>query len=154
MGQTMTSVAPYDHFRPEKEDYPDGIYRVVGTNEGTATLVQVADADSVRVNTGRIITVAYDELNDFELAENPDGNRPLRTRITSKFQMAYWSFRVFIQQLVAHPLPSAIALTTLLAGRFGEPILPIPDTGFGVLIIAGSLGLAYIGSGRLQRHRS
>ncbi|WP_226005891.1 hypothetical protein [Natrinema salinisoli] len=70
----MDSLAMRDHCRPIAGDYPDGIYRVVGTGEDTVTLFRVGDAEGRRVNTGEIVTVRDREFEAFEPAENPDGN--------------------------------------------------------------------------------
>ncbi|QLK25614.1 hypothetical protein HYG81_16250 [Natrinema zhouii] len=147
----MTSLTIRDHVRPTDGDYPDGIYRVVGTSEGAVTLLRVGDADGRRVNTGEIVTVSVGDLEAFEPAENPDGNRPFGATVASQLEMGYWSLRVFGQQLAAHPFPTAIAGLLVLAGVAGERITLLPEPALTALILAGSLGLAYIGSGRLQR---
>jgi hypothetical protein len=145
----MRSPSAYDHVRPTDADYPEGTYRVVGTADGTVTLLRVADADERRVNSGEVVAVDHDELDGFDPGENPDGNRPIGAAVASKLEMGYWSIRAFLRQLVANPLPSAVALGVVLAGFLGEGVLPLPDVGLGALILAGSLGLAYVGSGRL-----
>ena len=145
----MTSPTIYDHFFASDTDYPEGIYRVVGTGEESVTLLQVGDADDQRVNTGKIITVSYGDLVDFESAENPDGNRSVGAAVRSQLEMIYWSFCVFVQQLAANPLPSLLAIAVILVGNFGEGIVPLPDAAYGVLVIIGALGLAYTGSGHL-----
>jgi hypothetical protein len=63
--------------------------------------------------------------------------------------MIYWSLRVFLQELIKHPLLSLLAIVAILVGNFGEGTVSLPDLAYGVLIIVGALGLAYIGSGRL-----
>jgi hypothetical protein len=145
----MASPTIYDHYSASDTDYPDGIYRVVGTGEESVTLLQVGDADDQRVNTGKTITVSYNDLSNFESAENPDGNRPVGATVRSQLEMIYWSLRVFVQQLATNPLLSLLAILVILIGNFGERIVPLPDIGYGILIIIGALGLAYIGSGRL-----
>jgi len=145
----MTSPSVYDHYRMKDAGYTDGIYRVVGTDDETITLLRVGDTDRRRVSTGELITVSRNELDGFERAENPDGNRPLGEVVASVPETAYWSVRVFVGELVAHPLPAAVALGIVLIGSLGEGVVPIPDIGLGVLIIVGSLGLAYVGSGQL-----
>ena len=145
----MTSPTIYDHFFASDTDYRDGIYRVVGTDEERVTLLQVGDADDQRVNTGKTITVSYDDLSDFESAENPDGNRPVGAAVRSQLEMVYWSLRIFVQQLAAHPLISLLAIAVILVGNFGEGTVPLPDLAYGVLIIIGAFGLAYTGSGHL-----
>ena len=63
--------------------------------------------------------------------------------------MIYWSIQVFSQELITHPLLTLVAVVVILVGNFGERIVPLPDIVYGLLIIIGALGLAYIGSGRL-----
>ena len=145
----MVSPTIYDHYSASDTDYPEGIYRVVGTGEESVTLLQVGDADGQRVNTGKTITVSYGDLSNFESAENPDGNRSVGAAVRSQLEMIYWSLRVFVQQLATNPLLSLLAILVILIGNFGERIVPLPDIGYGILIIIGALGLAYIGSGRL-----
>ncbi len=75
---------PYDHYRPVDADYPEGVYRVVGTagnggGDDTVRLLEVSDADGRRVNTGRVLAVPREDLGGFEPAENPDaGFRPMQ----------------------------------------------------------------------------
>ena len=145
----MTAPSVYDHYRTTDADYEDGIYRVVGTGDEKVTLLRVGDSDGRRASTGELITVTQYELDGFELAENPDGNRSLSEVLLSVPETVYWSVRVFAEELVAHPLPAAVALGLVLIGSLGEGIVPVPEIGLGVLILAGSLFLAYVGSGRI-----
>ena len=145
----MTTPSVYDHYRMTDEGYEDSIYRVVGTGDEKITLLRVGDADGRRVNTGELTTVSRNELDGFEKAENPDGNRSFGEVITSIPETVYWSIRVFAEELLAHPLPVAVALGLVLIGSLGEGIVPISDIGLGALIFVGSLGLAYVGSGRM-----
>ncbi|MFC6727902.1 hypothetical protein ACFQDG_04520 [Natronoarchaeum mannanilyticum] len=130
-------------------DHPDGVYRVVGTDDGTVTLLRVADADGQRVNSGEIVTVRSDELAECPEAKNPDGNRPLGEKVTSNLMMTFWSLRAFAQQLVVHPIPSVLAVALVAIGVVGEEFVQLPSAAQSALILGGSLGLAYIGSGRL-----
>ena len=145
----MNAPSAYDHLRPTDDDPPDGTYRVVGTGDAGVTLLRVADADGRRVNSGELRAVGHDELDGFAPAENPDGNRPLGVAVASTLVMVYWSIRVFVQQLLVHPLAAAVALALLAAGNVGNSLLPMPDAASGVLLLVGRLGLAYVGSGRL-----
>ncbi|PGF18187.1 hypothetical protein CP556_01880 [Natrinema sp. CBA1119] len=138
-----------DHVRPTGGDYPDGIYRVVGTSEGAATLLRVGDADGRRVNTGEIVTVSDGELEVFEPAENPDGNRPLGEIAASSLAMLPWRFRAFGGQLVAHPLPTAIATALVAVGFVGDSLGPFSEPVASVVLFIGIVGLAYVGSGSL-----
>lgn len=144
----MTPSA-YEHFRPTAADYPDGIYRVVGARDGSVTLLRVGDADGRRVNSGELVTVDSDKFDGFARAENPDGNRPLGTAAASRAKMLYWSVRTFVGQLAAHPIPAAAGVALVAIGLFGDRIAGVPDAALGALILVGSLGLAYVGSGRL-----
>ncbi|MFC6965250.1 hypothetical protein ACFQL7_28555 [Halocatena marina] len=140
----------YEHFKSEGFDVPDGIYRVVGRDgEATVTLLRVADVDERRAYTGEIVTTSLEELESLTLTENPDGNLPLRTVLTSNVDMIYWSLRVFIQQLAANPFPTTVAVTLVAVGAFGEQIFSLPEIVFSSFVLLGSLGLAYVGSGRL-----
>lgn len=145
----VTAPTIYDHLRPTDDQYPDGVYRVVGTGD-SYSLLRVGDADGRRINTGDIVTVARDELDGFEPAPNPDNNRPLGASLRSILQAGYWSVRTFVVTLAANPLPTVIALAAILVGNLGSERVPLPERAFPMLIIAGAFGLAYIGSGRLD----
>ena len=139
----------YDHYRTTDDDYMDGVYRVVGIGDEEVTLLRVGKVDGRRINTGEVITVIQEELDGFEQAENPDGNRPIGEVLVSAPETAYWSVSAFLKELAARPVPTLVALGILLAGYFGEGVLPIPDLAFGALVLVGGLCLAYVGSGRL-----
>jgi len=145
----MNRPEVYDHVEPtnEEHDLPDGVYRVVGSSEERVSLLRVADADGRRINTGEVSTVSLDEFDGFTPAENPDGNQPVEERVTSILETGYWSVRAFVQQLAANPLLTMVAVSILVAGLFGDQILSLPGSVFGVLVFLGSLGLAYIGGG-------
>jgi hypothetical protein len=142
-------VSAYDHLRPVEADYPEGVYRVVGTTTAGVTMLRVTDADGRRAATGDLVTVGAGDLEGFEPAENPDGNRPLGAAVASRLKMTYWSVRAFTGELAAHPVPTAAAGAVVAAGLAGDALVPVPDAGHGVAILVGSLGLAYVGSGRL-----
>ncbi|MFB6091426.1 MAG: hypothetical protein ABEK02_00270 [Haloquadratum sp.] len=144
----MQRPAVGDHLRPENAPCPDGIYRVVGTGD-EVTLLRVADATGRRTHTGEVIAVAVAELDGFDRAPNPDGDRPPLATLASTLRMGYWSARAFVGELAANPLAATLAGALLGAGLFGEGVLPVSDLGHGVLILVGSLSLAYAGSGRL-----
>jgi hypothetical protein len=145
----MPAPTVFDHYSPTETDYPAGTYRVVGTGDEAVTLLKVGDSDGQRVTTGKIVTVSRDDFGRFEPAENPDGTRSPGDSVRSSMEMIYWSFRVFGQELIAHPLLTLVAVAVILVGNFGEAIVPLPDTAYSFLVIIGALGLAYIGSGRL-----
>ncbi|WP_222919541.1 hypothetical protein [Natrinema sp. SYSU A 869] len=147
----MTSPSIRDHLRPTDSDYPDGIYRVVGTGDDTITLLQVGDADGRRVTTGEIVTVDDAELEAFEPAKNPDGNRRLGASVISSLEILYWRFRAFGQQLAAHPFPTAVAAALVAMGYAGDSIGPLSETAASVALFAGVVSLAYVGSGYLSR---
>ena len=145
----MVSPSTTDHVRPTDFDSPNGIYRVVGTGDESVTLLRVGTPDGRRIHTGEIITVSDDAFDEFEPAENPDGNRPFGAAIVAMLETSYWSVRVFARQLAAHPLPTVLAVAAIVAGALGEAAVPLPDVVFVGLLLVGSLGLAVIGSGRL-----
>ncbi|WP_408958922.1 hypothetical protein [Natrinema sp. 74] len=145
----MTPVTIRDHVRPTDGGYPDGIYRVVGTSNGTATLLRVGDADGRRITTGEVVRVAENELEAFAPAENPDGNRPLGAPVASTVEMGYWSLRAFGQQLATRPLPAVVAGVLVVIGAVGEGVVPVPTVVLTVSVITGSIALALVGSGRM-----
>lgn len=145
----MEAPCVYDHYAPGNSDHSDGVYRVVGVTEDGVTLLQVGDADGKRVHTGKIVTVSYSTFNSFAPVENPDENRPLGTTVASVPEMVYWSVRVFVQQLAAHPMMAALALVLIATGYLGGESLAFPDLALDLLILIGCLALAYIGTGRL-----
>ncbi|MGQ3412079.1 hypothetical protein ACT4ML_07425 [Natrinema sp. LN54] len=114
------------------------------------TLLRVGDADGRRVNTGELERVSEADLEAFESAANPDGNRPFGAAVASKLEMGYWSLRAFGQQLVTRPLPAAVAGLLVVVGVVGEQIDTLPEPVLSALILVGALGLAVIGSGRLR----
>jgi hypothetical protein len=146
----MNPPKPYKHVRLEDTDVLGGIYRVVGRNEATVTLLRVANSDERRIHTGEVVTVTLEEFTGFAPAENPDGNRPLGTVLRSNLEAGYWSLRVFVHQLVTNPLPTTVAVTLVITGVFGDQFLTLPEVVFGGLALLGSLSLAYVGSGRVR----
>jgi hypothetical protein len=146
----MSRPERYDHVRPGDANIPDGVYRVVGHDEATVTLLRVGDGNGRRLNTGDVRTLSREEFATCDSAENPDGNRPRGERLTSTVEMSYWSLRAFGQQLASNLLATGAALTLVLVGVYGEQVLTLPDIVFGGLIVIGSLGLAYVGGGRLR----
>lgn len=147
----MDSLTVRDHLRATDGDYPPGIYRVVGTSEETVTLLRVGDADGRRITTGEVVTVDDAALEAFEPADDPDGNRPLKAAVTSELKMVYWRIRVFVEQLIAHPVPATVAATLVAVGYVGDTFGPVSDAVASVLLFVGVVGLAYVGSGSLDR---
>ncbi|AAV47650.1 unknown [Haloarcula marismortui ATCC 43049] len=143
------SVAVGDHVRPTEAGrdsrVPAGVYRVVGTDEDAVTLLVVGDAAGRRVHTGEIVTVACEELDTFELAENPDASRSLATRILSQLAGLRWSLWLFWRSIRSKPISGTTAITLLLVGTFGEGILPVSETVLTVLVLLGTLLLVYLG---------
>ncbi len=147
----MQSLSVRDHVRPVDGDYPDGIYRVVGTGDDAVTLLRVGDADDRRVNTGEIVTVDAADLEAFEPAENPDGNRPLGPTVVSSLEMLPWRFRAFGRQLTAHPIPAAAAAALVAVGYVGDSVGPLSAAVASVVLFVGVVGLALVGGGYLDR---
>lgn len=145
----MASPTSYDHVSLSETEYPDGIYRVVGTSDESVTLLRVGEPDGRRVNTGEVVTVDTEEFASLESAENPDGNRPLGEAVVSIFTTSYWSIWAFARNLVASPLPALVAITLLFVGVVGPGTGFGPEVVFSVLTIVGGLALALVGAGRV-----
>lgn len=77
--------AVHDHLRPTGADYPPGVYRVVGRDEGLR-LLRVADVDGTRVNTGEVYDVERTELDGFEPAPDLDAGRSPLSTLKSGFE--------------------------------------------------------------------
>ncbi|MFB6251943.1 MAG: hypothetical protein ABEI27_09730 [Halobellus sp.] len=146
--ERVTEPSVYDHLRPTVADYDSGVYRVVGVGDGQVTLLQVTDERDRRIHTGELLVVDHAALSGFESVENPQGSRSLGTAVGSVLETAYWSVRAFRQQLRMAPLSTAIATVTLVIGLVGDLADVLPSLLAGALIFLGSLGLAYVGSGR------
>ncbi|SDY20467.1 hypothetical protein [Halobellus clavatus] len=144
----VTEPSVSDHLRPTVPAYDDGVYRVVGVDDDRVTLLRVTDEQGRRAHTGEVLTVSHEELSGFEPAGNPRGGRTLRAVVMSAPETAYWSFRAFGQQLKTAPLPAAIAAGTVILGLVGDLADVLPSLLAGILLLLGSLGLAYVGSGR------
>lgn len=97
------------------------------------------------------MTVGADGLEGFDRAENPDGNNPFASTVALTLEMLNWSIRVVGQQLAAHPGPATLAVALVLVGSLSERIVPLPEPVRTVLLLAGNLGFAFVGSGRLRR---
>jgi hypothetical protein len=74
----VESPTPYTHYRaPADGPVEPGIYRVVGRDDDSVTLLRVADSDGRRAVTGEVTAVDRSRLGEFESADDPDrGFRP------------------------------------------------------------------------------
>jgi len=146
----MDQVSVYDHFQVYDSEYLNGVYRVVGVRGETVTLLKIGDEDGRRVHTGEITTLGLDEVEGFDRIEDPELNQRTSAFVKSVLETGYWSLRVFARELAKHPIPAVIAALFVFLGYFDWGILPsLSSSVSGLLIILGSFGLAYIGSGRL-----
>jgi hypothetical protein len=144
----VTSV--YDHYRTTDADaVRQGVYRVVGVDDEDVVLLRVGDTDGERVHTGETVRIARDRFGELEPATNPDAERSPVDAVASVPETAYWSVRAFADQAASRPFVSSIALASVVVGFLGDAVAFLPDTVSGVLILVGSLTLAYVGSGRL-----
>jgi hypothetical protein len=145
----MPPPTVYDHVSPTGDDYPDGVYRVVGTG-GAVALLRLTDGDGRRVHTGELVTVDAVGFEDFEPVDRPTPDRSFGARVASVPALGYWSLRAFGQQLRTHPRATAITGAAVLVGLVGSavPVPSVPDPVFGALLFVGSLGLAYVGGYR------
>lgn len=145
-----TDVSVSDHVRSIGTDHPDGVYRVVGRREGGLTLLRVTDADGARRHTGELVTVSRHDFDGSVAVDAPRRERTPRSTLTSVLGLLYWSVRVFGSQLRAHPVPTALAVALVAVGFLGGRLSLLADPVSGVLILLGSLALAFVGSGRLR----
>jgi hypothetical protein len=84
-----------EHYRPTTDDYPQGVYRVVGTGNPVA-LLRVADADGRRSHTGHLERVPAEILEEhFEQASDPDAGIDPIAGLTNALQGLYWQIRRF-----------------------------------------------------------
>lgn len=145
----MESVSVSDHLATDDGDYPDGIYRVVGTADGAVTALRVGAADGRRIHTGEVVTIEADDLEGFVAVEDLDRSRSIVARLVTLPSTGYWSARAFASQLRARPVPSAVAMALFVTGAVGDPVVPAPEPVLDAMVLVGGLGLAAIGSGRL-----
>lgn len=150
---TDTSLAVFDHVRlsgdADAVDATPAVYRVVGTDDESLTLLRVTDAEGRRANTGDLLHVEREHLSAFESAENPDDNRSFAAALAGQVDGLTWQLRVFGRSLAARPLPSAVALAVVTVGLVGDQFLAGPDWAFGLAVFAGSLAVAALGSNLL-----
>lgn len=142
----MESVSVSDHLSVDGAYYPDGIYRIVGTTDGSVTALRVGDADGRRIHTGEVLTIDTDDLDGFVAAESPDRSRSVAARLSSIISSVYWSARAFASQLRSRPVASAVAVALF---AMGAPVVPAPEPVLDAMVLVGGLGLAAVGSGRL-----
>lgn len=153
MAPTGADPTVYDHLRTRPEAdaaispaVDPGIYRVVGTDESSVTLLRVGDTDGYRINTGHVVTVDRETLEGFAPAENPDGNRPLGEHIRRFGTSLGWNLRAFVAGLRARPLASVVALSLVIVGHQGHRLLVVPDRMLTAIYFLGVLGVVYLGS--------
>lgn len=135
--------------RPRDRDLSPGVYRVVGRTGDAVTMLRVADADHTRIHTGEVVHIDRGSLDSFSPAANPDGNYPIGGTVRRKLGMGYWSLRVFLGELRAHPVAALVAFGSLAVGVSGEAALSLPEPVSSLFVVVGALGLAILGSGRI-----
>ena len=97
-GEDGPSIAVSDHLRPVGENYPAGIYRVVGTDDPVA-LLRVTDERERRRTTGELLSIPPESLSEFEPAADPDaGFRPLAL-VRNLLSGLYWQIRTLLDWL-------------------------------------------------------
>ncbi|WP_459192949.1 hypothetical protein [Halosimplex sp. J119] len=143
--------AVYDHLRPIDPDTADapvasGVYRVVGTHESSVTLLRVGDADGRRVNTGDVTTVDRDDLDRFEPADNPDGNRSAGEAAAGFLGDLRWQLQAFAGGLRANPLAALAAFALVVVGHQGHRVLSVPEPVLTAVYFLGVLGVVYLGA--------
>jgi len=138
-----------DHLRPVDDGdvaVDPGVYRVVGTDGASVTLLRVGDAEGRRVHTGETATVDRDALGGFRPADDPDGNRSAAAAITGALEGFAWQVRTFGRGLAARPLASLGAVVLLVVGHQGDRFLVAPDLVFTLTYLLGVLGVVYLGT--------
>lgn len=145
---TTTGMVPtptvYDHLRPTSDAVPDGIYRVVGTDEETITLLRVADVDRTRRSTGTIVQVGRPDLDGFEPAANPDGNRPPAARLRSALAMPRWAGRAYLDVIRDHPIRGGGSAVVFVLGLLGGLFDLLPGLVGPLLVVGGGLGFLWM----------
>lgn len=142
----------YDHLQPTSADdaarprADPGVYRVVGTDESSVTLLRVGDADGFRVNTGHVVTVDRTALTTFDSAENPDGTRPLSGKARGFVTSLVWNLRAFVAGLRDRPFAALVAIALVVVGHQGHRLLVIPKRWLTAVYFLGVLGVVYLGS--------
>ena len=152
----VTDPAVYDHLRAADgaatagtdidAALVPGVYRVVGLDERTVTLLRVGDADGYRVNTGEVTAVERDSLAAFDPADSPDGNRPLGEKLRRAAGTLGWNVRAFVAGLVARPLLAALAVALVVVGHQGHRVLSVPESWLTAVYFLGVLGVVYLGA--------
>jgi len=152
----VTDPAVYDHLRAADgaatagtdidAALVPGVYRVVGLDERTVTLLRVGDADGRRVNVGEVGVVDRDALASFEPADNPDGNRPLGEKARRFAETLVWNLRAFVAGLRAHPVLAVAALALVVVGHQGHRVLTVPGSWLTAVYFLGVLGVVYLGT--------
>ena len=123
--------AVYDHLRSSDPDDDDSVYRVVGTDADSVTLLRVSDADGRRANTGEVVTVSRDTLDTFEPVENPDGNRSVAATVRSAASAGYWALRS------GGPLMIAGVVLAVVGTLGNVGLLPLPPLAVNALTFGG-----------------
>lgn len=91
-GSSLESLEIRDHVEASGDEHVPGVYRVVGIDEESVTLLRVTDGDGTRRATGAVVTVER-PLVDFQSAPDPDaGIDPVRW-FRNQLQGAVWELR-------------------------------------------------------------
>ncbi|PSQ20673.1 hypothetical protein BRD06_12245 [Halobacteriales archaeon QS_9_67_15] len=147
-GPAVSDPRVSDHLRPASDDadLDPGVYRVVGASEDALTLLRVGDAGARRVNTGELATVDRADLDGFERADNPDGNRPASETVAGVLDSLVWQLRAFASGLRANPLAAVVAIALVVVGHQGHRVLSVPDTWLTAVYFLGVFGVVYLGA--------
>ena len=81
------------HYRADGAAHAPGVYRVVGVDGESVTLLRVTDAEGRRRSTGRVVTVPW-PADALEPAHDPDaGAHPVRW-LRNLLSGSLWELRV------------------------------------------------------------
>lgn len=122
---TAPYPGPLDHYSADADAPVDaGVYRVVGTDEESVTLLRVAE-DGRRVNSGVVVQVPRTDLDALASTGNPD--------------TGLGRLRQAPKTLAARPLLSGVALLFVAVG--GYRVATASDDGGVAFLLGGAVVL-------------
>jgi hypothetical protein len=111
---------PGAHLRSDGDPVPAGVYRVVGRNEASVTLLEVGDEAGSRVHTGRVERVARGALPELEPTDPPATGFD----IAGVVDAVYFSVRAIPSNLAGRPGQVLLGVALVLAPVLGSGVVP------------------------------
>lgn len=133
----MTTPQPYDHVESaERDRLPEGVYRVVGSEESgedgpSVTLLRLTNGET-RIHSGEVRTVSRSTFETLAPAENPDPDSLFETVV----QNLLGRRRLTLLALVLLVSSSVITLTSFPAADVAGDVLLF--VGIALLVIVGT----------------